>query len=124
LASIVSKLIPWATIIMLLLIWELGVRWTHVPAYILPGPLQILTTLLGSLPLLVMHTGSTLAEAMLGFVLAVAIAFGVAFILNQFYWLNQAVYPLLIVSQTIPIITLAPLFLIWFGWGMLPKILL
>lgn len=121
--NIASKLIPWATIIMLLLIWEFGVRWTHVPAYILPGPLQILTTLLGSLPLLAMHTGSTLAEAMLGFVLAVAVAFGVAFILNQFYWLNQAVYPLLIVSQTIPIITLAPLFLIWFGWGMLPKIL-
>jgi ABC-type nitrate/sulfonate/bicarbonate transport system permease component len=79
--------------------------------------------LVASWPLLLIHTASTMTEALLGFALAVVIAFAVAFILNQVQWLNQAIYLLLIVSQTIPIITLAPLFLIWFGWGMLPKVL-
>lgn len=122
-ASIVNKLIPYATGLILLLGWETAVRWTHLPAYILPGPLQILKTLGETLPLLGKHTIITLEEAALGFVLAIATAFMVALILNRFYWLNQAVYPLLIVSQTVPIITLAPLFLIWFGWGILPKVL-
>jgi ABC-type nitrate/sulfonate/bicarbonate transport system permease component len=62
-------------------------------------------------------------EALLGFSLAIVFAFAVAFLLTSIKWLNQALYPMLIVSQTIPIITLAPLFLIWFGWGILPKII-
>ncbi len=122
-ASIGNKVIPYATVFVLLIIWEVAVRLNHVPAYILPSPLQIIKTLAETFPLLLMHTASTLEEAMLGFVLAIGIAFVTAFVLNHYYCLNQAVYPLLIVSQTIPIITLAPLFLIWFGWGILPKII-
>lgn len=122
-ANIVNKIIPYVNGLFLLVLWEAMVRINHMPAYILPGPLQILRTLGETFPLLVKHTASTLEEALLGFALAIATAFAAAFILNQFYWLNQAVYPLLIVSQTVPIITLAPLFLIWFGWGLLPKIL-
>jgi ABC-type nitrate/sulfonate/bicarbonate transport system permease component len=121
--SIVNNIIPYVTALVVLLVWEIAVRWNQLPAYILPGPLQIVKTLKETLPLLLNHTASTLEEAMLGFGLAIVIALVTAFILNHFDWLNQAVYPLLIVSQTIPIITLAPLFLIWFGWGMLPKIL-
>lgn len=122
-ASIGSVIIPYVTALGLLIFWEAAVRLGHLPAYILPGPLQIIKTLAATLPLLFMHTVSTLEEAMLGFALALGIALVTAFVLNRFYWLNQAVYPLLIVSQTIPIITLAPLFLIWFGWGILPKII-
>ena len=121
--SIASKIIPWTSLAALLVIWEAAVRLTQVPVYILPGPVQILTTLVASWDLLMSHTGVTLLEAVVGFALAVAVAFIVAFVLNQVYWLNQALMPLLVVSQTIPIITLAPLFLIWFGWGMLPKVL-
>ncbi|MEA4926613.1 MAG: ABC transporter permease [Syntrophomonadaceae bacterium] len=121
--NIVNKIIPYANGLLLLVLWEVLVRVNNLPAYILPGPLQILKTLGETLPLLAKHTTSTVEEAMLGFGLAIGTAFLVAFVLNQFYWLNQAVYPLLIVSQTVPIITLAPLFLIWFGWGILPKIL-
>ncbi len=123
LASIGNKLAPYITALLLVLIWEVAVRLNHLPSYILPGPLQIIKTLAGTFPLLLMHTVSTLEEAMLGFILAILIAFLTAFVLDYFYWLNQAVYPLIIVSQTIPIITLAPLFLIWFGWGLLPKII-
>jgi len=122
-ASIVNKISPYFTVILLLFIWEVLVRLKHVPQYILPGPVQILRTLAASYELLLKHTLSTLEEALLGFVLAIAIAFITAFMLNNIYWLNKALYPVLILSQTIPIITLAPLFLIWFGWGMLPKII-
>ncbi len=121
--NIANKIIPGTALLVILAVWELMVRWTHVPVYILPGPVQIVKTLLASWRLLLNHTGSTLLEALLGFALAVTVAFIAAFILNQVYWLNQALLPLLVVSQTIPIITLAPLFLIWFGWGMLPKVL-
>lgn len=111
------------TALILLVIWEAVVRLEHVPQYILPGPIQILNTLAGGYELLLIHSLSTLEEALLGFVLAVVIAFATAFMLNNIEWLNRAVYPMLILSQTIPIITLAPLFLIWFGWGLLPKII-
>jgi ABC-type nitrate/sulfonate/bicarbonate transport system permease component len=121
--NIVNRTIPFAAAFLLLLIWELAVRINHLPLYILPSPIQIIKTLAGTFPLLLLHTVSTLEEALLGFVLAIIIAFITAFVLDHYYWLNQAVYPLLIVSQTIPIITLAPLFLIWFGWGILPKII-
>lgn len=121
--SIANRIIPLTALALVLLLWEMAVRWTDMPAYILPGPLQIGRTLVDGWGLLLDHTAITLAEAGLGFVLAVALAFAVGFILNQVYWLNQALLPLLVVSQTIPIITLAPLFLIWFGWGILPKVL-
>jgi len=121
--SIANRIIPLTALALVLLLWEMAVRWTDMPAYILPGPLQIGRTLADGWGLLLDHTAVTLAEAGLGFVLAVALAFAVGFILNQVYWLNQALLPLLVVSQTIPIITLAPLFLIWFGWGILPKVL-
>ena len=62
-------------------------------------------------------------EAISGFILAIAIAFVMAFLLDTLFWLNRAVYPLLIISQTIPLIVLAVLFTIWFGFGLLPKIL-
>jgi ABC-type nitrate/sulfonate/bicarbonate transport system permease component len=122
-ASIVNKLAPYITVILVLFFWETLVRVEHIPQYILPGPVQILGTLAASYKLLMMHTLTTLEEALLGFVLAIVIAFITAFMLNNIHWLNRALYPVLILSQTIPIITLAPLFLIWFGWGLLPKII-
>ncbi|MBP1760869.1 MAG: transporter permease [Firmicutes bacterium] len=122
-ASIVNKLVPYITVVLVLFLWETLVRVEHIPQYILPGPVQILGTLAASCEILMMHTLITLEEALLGFVLAIVIAFITAFMLNNIHWLNRAFYPVLILSQTIPIITLAPLFLIWFGWGLLPKII-
>jgi len=122
--SIGSKAGPYGLALLLLIIWEVAVWLKHMPAYILPSPIQITKTMAESAPLLLKHSASTLEETLLGFALAIGIAFVTAFVLNHFNWLNEAVYPLLIVSQTIPIITLAPLFLVWFGWGMLPKILI
>lgn len=118
-----NRLSPWILFLIVLVIWELVVKVKNIPRYILPGPLEIFHSMVASYQLLAFHTATTLVEAMLGFVLAIITAFLIAFILNNVRWLNQAVYPMIIVTQTIPIITLAPLFLIWFGWGLLPKII-
>jgi ABC-type nitrate/sulfonate/bicarbonate transport system permease component len=122
-ANIVNNTVPYAAAVLFLAIWETGVRWGQVPPYILPSPSQIIITMISMFPTLLNHAGRTLEEALIGFAAAVVIAFCSAFVLNYSKVLYQAVHPLLIVSQTIPIITLAPLFVIWFGWGILPKVL-
>ncbi|MEN6461544.1 MAG: ABC transporter permease [Syntrophomonas sp.] len=122
-ANIANKLAPYIAFILLLVVWEISVRIYKTPEYILPGPIKIINTLGASYSLLSVHTATTVMEALLGFSLSIIFAFVVGFLLTSIKWLNQALYPMLIVSQTIPIITLAPLFLIWFGWGILPKII-
>lgn len=122
-ASIGAKRAPLIAFLLFLLVWELGVRIYDVPDYILASPTEVLATIATTYPALWFHGTMTVLEASSGFILAIAIAFLMAFLLDTLSWLNQAVYPLLIVSQTIPLIVLAVLFTIWFGFGLLPKIL-
>lgn len=118
-----SKIAPWLSLLFLLLIWELVVRLKHIPEYLLASPSQVIMSGKEILPLLLTHTSVTFLEAILGFVLSIMLAFLLAFVLIHVNWLKQTVYPLLIISQTIPLIILAVLFLIWFGFGILPKVL-
>ncbi|HZK44037.1 MAG TPA: ABC transporter permease [Syntrophomonadaceae bacterium] len=118
------RLTPLLTLSILVLIWELGVRFYEVAPWILPGPVQVFKALVSSFDLLLVHTATTFYEASLGFFLSIILALVVAFILTSVDWLNRAFYPLLIVSQTIPLIILAVLFTIWFGWGLLPKVII
>lgn len=121
--NIVNRISPVLTFLLLLVVWELGVRLGDIPPYILAAPSQVVATLVERADILWFHTSVTIYEALLGFSLSVAIGFLIAFLLHSMKWLNRAVYPLLIVSQTIPLIVLAVLFTIWFGFGLLPKIL-
>ncbi|GCE23037.1 ABC transporter permease [Dictyobacter kobayashii] len=107
----------------LLLIWELYVQAGSIDQLILPAPSTIGSALLDNSSTILDHTLQTLEETILG--LAIATVLGVLFtILMDFSsWIRKAVYPLLIISQTIPIIALAPLLLIWFGFGITPKII-
>lgn len=118
-----AKLLPLATILFFLCLWEAGVRLTQTPAWILPSPGQVLLALAEIGPALLVHTSTTLAEALLGFGLSVLIAFLLALLLDHFTGLRSALYPLIIFTQTIPLIVLTILFVIWFGFGMLPKVL-
>ena len=112
------------TLGLLLLLWEKGVSWYEIPAYILPAPTQILDGLLKHHQLLIYHTSTTLLEAVAGLSLAVILALIIGFLLHNLRVLYTAVYPLLVFSQTIPLIVLAVLLPLWFGWGMLPKIII
>src|SRR6185295_10225736 len=104
-------------------IWEFCIWAFHVPKYLLPSPSQIAVSLKDDWgPYLAPATWVTLREVLLGFAIAVVAGVGLAIVLHMFTPLRRAVYPLLIGSQTIPIVVLAPILVILFGYGLLPKL--
>lgn len=119
----VDYLIPLGFGAMSLIIWEIAVKWRNVPEWILPGPLQIIATFLEVLPWLGKHAWSTMQECLIGFGLAILLALVIAFIMEEISLIKKMLYPLIIISQTVPIVSVAPLFIIWFGYGILPKII-
>lgn len=118
-----NKLLPLSSVLFLLLLWEAGVRYSHTPDWLLPAPSQVLLSLFEIRFLLLDHAAISLFEASLGLLLALFIAVITAVLMDSFSWLKQALYPLIIISQTIPLIVLTILFVIWFGFGLLPKVL-
>lgn len=115
--------LPGLTLALLLTIWEIVVRLGEVEAWILPGPSVVIKTLWKARELIWQHSLQTIYETLLGLILAVALGIVLATLLEWSVTLRKALYPLLIISQTIPIIAVAPLLLIWFGYGLLPKVL-
>lgn len=122
--NIAPRLYPLLVIVLVLLAWETGVRLYGIPHWVLPGPLQVLEAIRDNAVMLVYHTQTTLTEAMLGFGASIILALVLALLLHYFTGLYQALYPVFIVSQTIPLIVLAVLLPLWFGWGILPKVLI
>lgn len=104
--------------------WQLGVSLSEVPASFLPSPAVVFATLFEQRNLLWDNSLTTLSETVLGVLLAVAAALIWALLLDRFSLLKRALTPYLVASQTVPIIVLAPLMLLWFGFGLLPKVLL
>ncbi|MEW5784234.1 MAG: ABC transporter permease [Bacillota bacterium] len=111
-----------AVLLFIIALWEAACRLTHIPETRLPAPSAVALSLYANASLLSAHTRATLAAVAAGLALAVLAALALAVSMNRRPWLKQALYPLLVISQTIPIIALAPLFLIWFGFGITPKI--
>lgn len=108
----------------LLITWEAAVRASDTPEWMLPPPSAILESFGADWRLLLEHTRVTLAEVLLGFGLALAGGIACGITIDSSTVLRRAIYPLIIASQTIPLVALAPLMLIWFGYGLLPKILI
>lgn len=108
----------------LLILWQAVCNLGLVPGYMLPSPLEVARAFLAELPLLWEHSRITLQEAFLGLVLGVAFGFAVAVLMDTFEVLYKAFYPLLILTQTVPTVAIAPLLVLWFGYEMTPKIIL
>lgn len=106
-----------------LLLWEGGVLLFEIPAWLLPRPSQIMAVLLSQWAVLLEHAGATLTEAGLGFGLTLLVGFGAGLLLDRSVWMRRALMPLLVASQTLPLVAIAPLIVVVFGFGMLPKIL-
>ncbi|MDI9494120.1 MAG: ABC transporter permease [Bacillota bacterium] len=121
--EISNKLIPLLFALFLVLIWEAVVRAGLVPRFILPSPSDVLKAFVMTMPDMIDHILVTLREALTGFAVAIILSLLLAMAMDRFPAVKKALYPLLIVSQTIPIIILAPLFILWFGFGILPKII-
>lgn len=107
-----------------LLLWEAAVRIFEVPAYLLPPPSAILLRIVRDWQQISMHASITLVETLVGFGLSILISIPLAALLCQIRWVEEALYPVLVASQTIPKVALAPLLIVWFGFGETPKILI
>ena len=107
----------------LLALWELYVRAGHVSVRVLPSPTAIVQALFNNWSIIYDNTLQTLLETVLGLAIAALLGLLLAITLDISSWMRRAVYPLLITSQTIPIIALAPLLLIWIGYDIRPKLI-
>ena len=108
----------------LLAVWELVCRLGIVPAYLLPAPSQVIVALIADAPTIWQHTVTTLVEAAIGLTIGVAIGFVLAVLMDRFEAFYLALQPLITLSQTVPAIAVAPLLVLWFGYGLLPKVVL
>ena len=116
-------LAPSLVVALALAVWELWVRLAGTPRWFLPPPTVIAETVVADRALLLHHARVTLIEVVLGFGLALVAGVLVASVIDGSRVLERAIYPLVVASQTVPIPALAPLLLIWFGYGLLPKVL-
>lgn len=117
-----KHMLPAAAFALLLLIWEVIVRIMDVPLYILPAPSNIGAALWNMKGMLGEHLAATLSETLLGIMFAVLFGVLFALILHAIPLLRLMLYPLLALSQAIPILVIAPLLIIYLGFGMTPKI--
>jgi putative hydroxymethylpyrimidine transport system permease protein len=103
-------------------LWEWGVRAFGIPFYILPAPSRIATLLVTERALLASEAAVTLLEIFLGFGIAFVVGIGLALLIFASRTVERAVYPLVIASQTVPVFAIAPLLIVWLGYGMLSKV--
>ncbi|MBQ9057800.1 MAG: ABC transporter permease [Atopobiaceae bacterium] len=117
-------IIPVATVAGLLVLWELACRGGLVPAFLLPAPTQVVAALVRDAALIASHSATTLIEALAGLVVGVILGFVLACVMDRFEVVAQALSPLITLSQTVPTIAIAPLLVLWLGYGLLPKVVL
>lgn len=121
--KLIEKVLPVLFILILIIGTEITINLLDIKAFILPKPSAVIEKLISERALLYKHTLTTLHEALIGFSIAILLALVMAGLMNRFRVIKLLLYPLLVISQTIPIIALAPLFLVWFGLGILPKVI-
>lgn len=120
----VARWLPPAVLIALLLVaWELGVAVFDTPAYILPPPSAVWSAFWEVRPLLGAHISTTATEALIGVLAGASAGLALAVAVWAVPLLRRVTYPLLVASQTVPMVVLAPLLVLWFGFGLTPKVL-
>ncbi|MBR1811125.1 MAG: ABC transporter permease [Clostridia bacterium] len=122
--NITNKLSPVLALAVLIGIWAAVCGFGTIPASMLPSPFAVGKALVSEFPILLRHAGATVIEALAGLGIGVALAFISASLMDRFQSLYKAMYPLLVISQTIPTIAIAPLLVLWMGYEMQPKIAL
>jgi putative hydroxymethylpyrimidine transport system permease protein len=114
---------PLALLAATVAVWELVVRVARVPEYLFPAPTAVASSLADNAGLLGRATLVTLSEMVLGYLLAVAVAVAIAVVLHFSAALRRALLPLLVLSQTVPTVLLAPILAILLGYGIEPKLI-
>lgn len=111
-------------VILILVLWQLCVSLELIPDYLLPSPLQIVEAFIEDFPLLMEHAKYTLATAFIGTAIGLIISFVLSIIMDLSKTMKELIYPVILLNQTIPTIAIAPLLIIWLGYGITPKVVL
>ena len=113
-----------SAIVLILVIWQMISSLGIVDSFLLPSPIQVVKAFVEEFPALMEHSVITLAEAFIGLALGIALGFVMAVLMDQFDPLYKAFYPLVVLTQTVPTVAIAPLLVLWFGYEMAPKVIL
>lgn len=122
--SIIDRCIPLTAIAVLLVFWQVMHMAGVLPSYMLPSPLQVVSAFVTDFPLLMHHLWTTLWEAFAGLGIGILLGFLAASLMERCRGLYRALYPLLVITQTVPTVAIAPLLVLWMGYGAAPKITL
>ncbi len=118
------NLIPPLTFVAIVGLWSLAIQIFKIPAYLLPGPGAVFQRLVVDAGMLWLNAKVTLTEIVLGFALTVLAAIPLGLVIALSPLARQALYPPIMLLQLVPKIAIAPLFVVWFGFGLFPKVLL
>lgn len=119
----ITKAAPVLVIAVLLVIWELAVQLAGIPLYVLPAPSDTIRALVKDFPALMGHAGITVMEALAGMGISFVVGIITGIMIDAMPTFKRCIYPILVVTQTVPTIVLAPIFIIYMGFGYAPKIL-
>ena len=123
-ANIRDKALPAGAFCLILAVWWGLSAAEVIPAYMLPSPADVAGAFVRDFPNLMKHAAISLKEVLYCLSIGILLAFGLACAMDRFLNLEKAVLPLLVVTQTIPTVAIAPLLVLWMGFGMEPKITL
>ncbi|MCW5690454.1 MAG: ABC transporter permease [Pseudolabrys sp.] len=118
-----SWLRPLIFLVFLTIAWDLVIRLFNIPPYQIPKPADVIETLWNDWPSLLAQSVPTTIATVQGFILSALFGIPMAMLIVGSRTVESYIYPLLVFSQSIPKIAIAPLFVVWFGFGMLPKVL-
>ncbi len=114
---------PFLLMVIILVGWDLGVRILRIPPYLIPAPTLVVKELIAQWPLLLREAVPTLYATLAGFMLSALFGIPVAMLIASSRLIESFLYPVLVFSQSVPKIAVAPLFVVWFGFGLIPKII-
>jgi len=114
---------PVLLVLVLLVLWDLTIRVFRIPPYLIPSPWSVVAQLQAEWPRLLKESIPTTYATLGGFVLSIAFGIPMALLIAYSRTVESFVYPLLVFSQSVPKVAIAPLFVVWFGFGIIPKII-
>ncbi|MCC5910539.1 MAG: ABC transporter permease [Clostridiaceae bacterium] len=117
-------MLPIFFVAILIILWEIVVKLHIIDAFILPAPSSVVSALINTFDLMWPHITVTVFQAIVGFIVAIILSIIIAVTMDSIAIVKRTLYPIIITSQAVPIVTIAPLFAIWFGFGYLPKIII
>lgn len=124
LKNIFIKIYPYLVFIGLIILWEFVVEADIVSRFVLPSPTDIIRVFVNDWGVFIEHFLVTMLEAIVGLIIGIALGFVFAVLMERYEVIKRIFYPIIVVSQTIPTIAIAPLLVLWLGYDILPKIVL